>query len=236
MWNRRDFAVLATAAVATFGLTLAGVYPRLANAVDQAPASTVEVKTPTLELGTAQVTAARDEADPNTVLFTVKNITDKPSTVEFLAQVMESPSVPSGSRSMPVSQPVWSQEMSSTLKAGETQTLKVALPASLSENSAGPAQKLNNTKMVNANAINAKAVDSTVVTTYVVDTQALSKNAVSNNAVTAKAATSARPMTPPARYLTLAGKAQPQRTIRALSLTASAPVVQISKADIPVVR
>jgi hypothetical protein len=209
MWNRRDFAVLAAAAVATFGLTLAGFSPRLANAVERAPAATVNVKTPTLKVGGAQVTAARDEADPQTILFTVKNTTAEPTNVEFVAQVMETPSVPSGSRSMPMSQPIWSQEMSRALQGGETQTIKVTLAAYLTDAAAGEAKTAE-------------------------DSQAAANSGNTNSDQT-KAAKSARPKTPPVHYLALADKAQPNQAIMVLNFASAAPAVQVAAAT-PKVR
>jgi hypothetical protein len=123
MWTRRDFAVLATAAVATFGLSLTAFYPRLADAVDQAP-GTVNIKVPTLDVGTALVSAALDPADPQSILFTVKNVSDDPAKVEFVAEVMETPSMSLESRRAPAPQPVWSQELSVDLRPGETLTVR----------------------------------------------------------------------------------------------------------------
>jgi hypothetical protein len=129
MWNRRDCIVLAAAAVATFGLTLTAFYPRLAGAVDLVPIATTNVKTPTLDLGTATVSAALDPADPQTILFTVQNATDDPARVEFLAVVMETPPTSEDSRRAPSAQPVWSQELSVDLQAGETLTIRRTLAA-----------------------------------------------------------------------------------------------------------
>jgi hypothetical protein len=182
MWNRRDFAVLAAAAVATFGLTLAGVYPQLANAVERSPASTVNVKTPTLKVGGAQVTAARDEADPQTILFTVKNMTAEPTNVEFVAEVMETPSVPSGSRSMPMPQPIWSQEMSRALQGGETQTIKVTLAAHLTDAPAVPAKTAEGNQAAAENS-NAKAAKSARPMTAPARYLALADKAQPNQAI-----------------------------------------------------
>jgi hypothetical protein len=140
MWTRREGVMFATTAAATFGLTLAAVYPRLANAVDAAAAATVEVKTPTLDLGTAQVSAARDEADGQLIVMTVKNITAQPTKAEFLAQVMETAPISELSRTKATATPAWSQEISCDLKAGETQTVKVTLPAAKPEAKANPGQ------------------------------------------------------------------------------------------------
>jgi hypothetical protein len=128
MWNRHDYLVLAAAAVVTFGCTLAVSYPRLANAIDEKPAATTEVKVPTLNLGVAQISAALDAADPQTIIFTVKNVTDAPAKAAFVAQIMETSPMLAISRSAPPPQPATSDlELSADLKPGETQTIRKTL-------------------------------------------------------------------------------------------------------------
>jgi hypothetical protein len=129
MWTRHDFLMLSAAAVATCGITLAIACPRLANAVDQPPAATVEIRVPALDLGATRVTAANDEKHTGTVILTVTNAADKPSQVEFLAQLMESPPTNPLSRRKASAQPVWNQEYACTLAPRETQTIRAVLPA-----------------------------------------------------------------------------------------------------------
>jgi hypothetical protein len=128
MWNRQHFAVMATAAVASFGLTLATFYPRLANAVDQAPAPTVEVKVPTLNLGTVAVTAAMDPTDNHTMILTLRNTGDADASAHFLAQASVTPESDGGSRRMPSPERVWNEEYSLNVQGGATKTVSVKLP------------------------------------------------------------------------------------------------------------
>jgi hypothetical protein len=86
MWTRRDFALLATAALATFGITVAAFWPRIANAVDDSPPATTDVKVPTLNLEGASVSAALDSAHARTVILTVRNLTDSAATAQFAAE------------------------------------------------------------------------------------------------------------------------------------------------------
>jgi hypothetical protein len=127
MWNRRDYVILATAAFASFGLTVATLWPRLANAVDQVKV-TNDVQVPTLDLAYSQVTAAMDPAKPHTVLLTVRNSTNNPATAGFAAQADKAgPSSPF-SRVGPPSAVVWSQEFAIDLNPGETKVIAVDLP------------------------------------------------------------------------------------------------------------
>jgi hypothetical protein len=141
MWNRKDLIVLAATAAATFGMTLATAWPRLANAVGETPAAVANVKVPALDLGQSQVTAALDPAKPRTVLLTVKNLTDEPVVAEFVATAMVSSPGTAVSRVGPIAQPVWSEEYSLELKAGETITVPATLPSSAFESTTTAAQQ-----------------------------------------------------------------------------------------------
>jgi hypothetical protein len=127
MWTRRDFVLLATAAIATFGFTVATFVPRIANAVDETPV-TADVKVPTLNLGGASVSAALDPAHARTVLFTVRNTTDDAVTVQFSAQATVYGPTSMLSRVGPVGSQVWSQDLAVDLQPGQTKTLSVELP------------------------------------------------------------------------------------------------------------
>lgn len=128
MWNRRDYGVLAAAALATFGLTLGTFWPRVANAVDEKPAATTEVKIPTLAIGSVTVTAQLEKDKPHTVLVTVKNTSDEPASAKFKAAAMVSPPSSPLSRSGPLSSETWSSDYALELKASESQTLTVTVP------------------------------------------------------------------------------------------------------------
>ncbi len=128
MWNRRDILVLTTAAVATFGLTLIAFCPRLANAVDETPAVTANIKTPTLAVGQIAVSAAMDRSNAHTIVLTLRNSADSSASAKFVASAMVLPSTSPLSRSLPISTQVWKEEYSLNLKSGETKTVSVSLP------------------------------------------------------------------------------------------------------------
>jgi hypothetical protein len=128
MWNRRDMLVMATAAFATFGLALAAFYPRLANAVDETPAATANIKTPTLTVGPIAVSAAMDRTNAHTVVLTLRNPADSSASAKFVASAMVLPPTSPLSRSLPIGNQVWKEEYSLDLKSGETRTLSVSLP------------------------------------------------------------------------------------------------------------
>ena len=127
MWTRRDFVLLTTAAVATFGFTLAAFWPRIANAVDETPV-TADVKVPALNLGNASVTAALDAAHPRTVILTVHNTTAQAATAQFSAGAIVVEPYGMMLRSEPRGQEVWKQEYAVDLQPGQTKSLSVALP------------------------------------------------------------------------------------------------------------
>ncbi len=129
MWNRRDAVVLATAAAATFGLTVAAFWPRTVHAVDEKPAPTTEVKVPTLDLQGVQVTAALDAKLEHTVIFTVYNTTQTATTAQFAAAAMVQEPSSAMSRIGPMSRQVWNQDYALDLQPGETKTVSVELPA-----------------------------------------------------------------------------------------------------------
>jgi hypothetical protein len=128
MWNRRDFVVLATAAVASFGLTLIAFWPRTVQAVGDTPPVTNDVKQPALDLGSVSVTAALDPAHSRTVLLTLHNLDGSEATVRFAASAAVVPPTSPFSRGEPMPREVWKEEYSLNLKPGETRTLSVALP------------------------------------------------------------------------------------------------------------
>jgi len=128
MWNRRDYGVLAAAALATFGLTVGTFWPRVANAVDDQPAATTEVKVPTLAVGKVQVTAAMDKKAPHAILLTVKNTGDERTSAAFKALAQVTPPTSPLSRGVFISRPAWESDYSLDLKPGEVKSISVALP------------------------------------------------------------------------------------------------------------
>jgi len=130
MWTRRDFALLATAAIATFGITVAAFWPRLANAVDNQPPATTDVKVPTLNLEGASVSAALDSAHARTVILTVRNLTDSAATAQFAAEANVVQPVSIMSRGIPAGQAVWTNDYAVNLQPGETKAISVELPES----------------------------------------------------------------------------------------------------------
>lgn len=128
MWNRRDFAVLAAAALATFGLTVGTFWPRVAHAVDGQPAATTEVKVPTLYLGRVEVTAQLDKEKPHDMMLRVKNTSAQAASAKFLAQAEVSPPSNPFSRGIRMSNKVWSDDYAIDLQPDETRTITVTLP------------------------------------------------------------------------------------------------------------
>jgi hypothetical protein len=128
MWNRRDIVLLATAAVATFGLTVATFWSRSAHAVGETPAATTEVKVPTLDLGDASVTAALDAEHERTVILTVRNLSASTTTAKFSASAAVVPPSSGRGRTLNFGQSVWSQGFAVDLEAGQTKAISVALP------------------------------------------------------------------------------------------------------------
>ena len=128
MWNRRDYGILAAAALATFGLTVGAFWPRVANAVDDKPAATTEVKVPTLALGKVQVTAAFDKVQLHAVVLTVKNTSDQGTSASFKAIAQVTPPVSPFSRGIRISQPAWQSDYALDLKPGEVKAFTVNLP------------------------------------------------------------------------------------------------------------
>jgi hypothetical protein len=140
MWNRRDCAVLAAAALATFGLTVGTFWPRVANAVDGQANPTVEVKVPVLEVGDVLVTAALDKKSPHTVLLTAKNLSGEPASAVFQASASSTPETLSISRRAPSSRQGWSSDYALQLQPYENQVVAVDLPDSLFGSTAGAIQ------------------------------------------------------------------------------------------------
>jgi hypothetical protein len=128
MWTRRDLVCLAVSAVATFGLTVTAFYPRLADAVDQNPAPTATINVPTLNLGTATVSAALDPDHNRTVIFTVRNPSDQKTTARFQAAAMVSSPPAPGSRGWGSVGQAWHEEYAVDLLPNETQRLSATLP------------------------------------------------------------------------------------------------------------
>jgi hypothetical protein len=128
MWNRRDLLVLATTAVATFGLTLVAFYPRTVQAVGEAEQATTEVKQPTLHVGSVSITAAMDPKNDHTVILTLINAGDAEFSAQFVAQAAVAPSSSPLSRSLSIPREVWKEEYALNLGAGETKTISIALP------------------------------------------------------------------------------------------------------------
>jgi hypothetical protein len=128
MWNRRDLVVLATAAVATFGLTVATLWPRSAHAVGETPSATTDVPVPTLNLGNARVTAAMDASQGRTVILTVRNLTAYETSVSFTAGATVIGPTSALSRGGPIGREAWKQEYALKLQADETKSVAVELP------------------------------------------------------------------------------------------------------------
>jgi hypothetical protein len=141
MWNRRDYLVLATAAFATFGLTVTAFWPRVANAVDDKPAPTANIKMPTLVMGTVNVTAQLDKEATHNVLLTVQNTADQQGSAAVIVEVQaESPSS-EGSRTKSPSQSIWSNEYSLKLQPNECRTITIKLPDSVFTPAPAPANQ-----------------------------------------------------------------------------------------------
>lgn len=129
MWTRRDLLALATAAVATFALTLGTFWARSAVATDAKSPATADVKTPTLNLGDIRVSAALSHDKPHTVLLSARNTSSQACTAHFRAAAMVSSASSAGSRSAPPATTTWSEGYTANLKPGEARQIAVSLPA-----------------------------------------------------------------------------------------------------------
>src|SRR4051812_26553701 len=98
MWTKRDFGMVAAAALATFGVTVGVFWPRVVTAVEDKAASTTEVKVPTLTMGNVQVTAALDKVKERVMVLTVKNNSNEKGTALFKATAMMQTPGPTGGR------------------------------------------------------------------------------------------------------------------------------------------
>jgi hypothetical protein len=148
MWTRKDFAMLAVAAIGTFGMTVAILLPRNASAGDEA-AVTTTIQSPVLKVGDCEVRAeaaqgtapttagnslmrmqsntvfmASKEAMP-VIKLTVKNTTDKATTATFAATTMGAEMGSLISRVGPRLQQQWTANYTVELKAGESKEIEV---------------------------------------------------------------------------------------------------------------
>jgi hypothetical protein len=128
MWNRREFALLAAAALATFGITVGTFWPRIAHAVDENRSVTTDIMVPTLQVGAVAVTAQIDKDKPHTVIFTAKNGSDQSANVKFTAFAQASPPSSSFLRETSPGRRIWSDNYALELKGNETKTIAVDLP------------------------------------------------------------------------------------------------------------
>lgn len=105
MWTCRDLIVLATAAVAAFGLTVTTFWPREAGAAEDAADSTARITTPTLNLDGYKVYAEMPGAKKDPVAATyitgqgpmpklrlvVENLRDTETKADFVASYKLTP-------------------------------------------------------------------------------------------------------------------------------------------------
>jgi hypothetical protein len=142
MWNRRDYAVLAAAALATFGITVGTFWPRAADAAGDGLALTNDVQVPTLTLGKVQVTAALDKEVPHAVVLTAKNTSDNNAAATFKAVAQVTPPTSPFSRSVRLNVPAWQEDYALNLKPGEVKAITVTLPDSAFNVPATPAENV----------------------------------------------------------------------------------------------
>jgi hypothetical protein len=131
MWNRRDFAVLATAVLATFGIVVGTFWPRVAGAVDGQADPTTKIEVPVLEVGEVRVTAVFDKDSANTVILTARNLSSEPASAYFQATANSIDLTLGDWRSAPPPRQNWSSEYALELQPYETQILTATLPDNL---------------------------------------------------------------------------------------------------------
>jgi len=139
MWTKKDTLLTATAALATFGITVSLLWPRSLNAGGSPTPVTSAIQQPKLELGNVSVTAALDPAVAHRVILTLVNSGSDPASANFKASAMVTGPASAFARGRPRPQQAWTQDYVLDLKPGETQQITVDLPDKVYELSRPPA-------------------------------------------------------------------------------------------------
>lgn len=166
MWNKKDFIAASLAATAAFGLTLAAFLPRVATATDspkthavlspvlhvsncdiQAQSEGQEGPSDPFKsvgMGVAVSSVAAHPPGDVTIAagklpaikITVKNTSDKQTTVSFVASDAVRGSIAAMSRLVPTAETKWTAPYDLTLKPGETREITADTGLSVGEGGA----------------------------------------------------------------------------------------------------